>query len=181
DEGRFNFHYVHEPGRVRQPAIQKEGELQLTDWSTALNRARETLNGKKMAVLIASDQTQEEASLMVEFAREHFPEAEIFHFGTPGIKSTKDDGPLDSILKMKSKTANLFGVEKLGLKSFPGPGKSLEAVLVLRGGRAVLPELPEGLQRVGIGVFLKEEIDSFQAILPGFPFAEKSGTVFHFE
>jgi predicted molibdopterin-dependent oxidoreductase YjgC len=103
----------------------------------------------------------------------------LFHFGTPGIKSTADDAPADKILKRKSKTSNLNGVEKLGLKGFDGA--LTDSVQVVRGGRAVVPDLKAAQTVVGIGVFTQSQTAKFAAVLPGAAFAEKDGTVLNFE
>jgi len=177
DEGRFNFHYVNDKNRVTLPHVRGGGQ---TDWTSAVDKARTALKGKKVAVLVGSDLTQEEASLLLEFAPKAFPGAQIAHFGTPGIKSAADDAPADKILKRKSKTSNLHGLEKLGIKGFDGGLTGVDAVVVFRGGRAVLPDL-KGVTAVGVGVFTQSQAEKFEAILPGVTFAEKSGTIVNYE
>src|SRR5476649_2750660 len=130
---------------------------------------------------MGSDLTQEEGSLLQQFLPKQFPGAPVFHFGTPGIVSTADDAPADKILKRKSKTSNLNGLEKLGLKPFDGFPAGVEAAVVFRGGRATLPDL-KGLRTVvGVGVFNKPLVEKFTAVLPGVSFAEKDGTVLNYE
>ena len=189
DEGRFNFNYVHDSARIVEPAkgsgnldpARSAGNLEMTDWFAAIDAAKAAVAGKKLAILIGSDATQEEAKLVQEFAPRHIAGAPVLHFGTPGIKSAADDGDLDGILKRKSKTANLHGLDKLGIKGFEGTLPSgTQAVLVIRGGRAVLPEL-KGVTAVGIGVFNRPQVANFAAILPGATFAEKSGTIVNFQ
>ena len=112
------------------------------------------------------------------------PGAQMFHFGTPGIKSVADDAPADKILKRKSKTSNLNGAEKLGLKAFDALPAGTDAVLVFRGGRAVVPDFKadlKGLPAIGVGVFTDAQAAKFQAILPGTAFAEKDGTILNYE
>ncbi len=180
DEGRFNFHYVHEASRVVEPATQAEGGLAISEWGNAIDFAKGALAGKKVAVLVGSDLTNEEASLLLQFIPKHLKDASIHHFGTPGIRSAADDAPADKILKRKSKTSNLHGLEKLGIKGFDSLPSGTQAVLVFRGGRATLPEL-KGVTKVGVGVFQKPEVEDYLAILPGATFAEKDGTVTNFE
>ncbi len=180
DEGRFNYHYVHDSQRVTEPAVRGGAALAMTAWTDAVAKAKAALAGKKVAVLIGSDMTQEEAQLVQQFAPKQLPGAEIFHFGTPGITSAKDDAAADKILKRKSKTANLHGLEKLGIRGFDKMPVGAQAVLVIRGGRAVLPDFGP-LKAVGIGVFRKPEADRFEAVLPGTSFAEKDGTIVNFE
>ncbi|MEK6579817.1 MAG: hypothetical protein AABZ55_11370, partial [Bdellovibrionota bacterium] len=128
------------------------------------------------AVLLGSDLTNEEGKMLLDFTSNNVPGAVIFHFGTPGVKNVADDQDADKILKRKSKTANLHGMERLGIKPFEKMPAGIEAAIVIRGGRAVLPEI-KGVSVVGIGVFRKSEADTFAAVLPGAGFAEKDGTV----
>ena len=180
DEGRFNFHYIHDTSRSVDPSVNKNGVWESTDWGSSIDAAKNALVGKKVTVLVGSDLTQEEAQLLQEFLPKHLPSAEVYHFGTPGVLSTQDDAPADRILKRKSKTANLHGLEKLGFKPFQKLSAGTQSVLVVRGGKAHLPEL-KNVEMVGIGVFLKEHAQHFSVILPGTAFAEKSGTVVNFE
>src|SRR5690606_33052549 len=110
DEGRFNYHYVHHADRVTQPATSSGSGLAMTDWTAAVSAARNALKGKKVAVLVGSDLTQEEAKLLQDFVPKTFPGATLQHFGTPGITSPAQDDDADKILKRKSKTSNLHGL-----------------------------------------------------------------------
>lgn len=181
DEGRFNFHYVHNKARVTDPAVNAGSGLALTTWTQAVSAAKSAVAGKKVTLLLGSDLTQEEAQLVQKVAATQFAGAQIFHFGTPGIKSLSDDAPADKLLKRKSKTANLNGLEKLGIKGFDSMPAGTEAVLLIRGGRAVLPEGLEKYKVVGIGVFNKPQAEKFSVVLPGPSFAEKDGTVVNYE
>jgi NADH-quinone oxidoreductase subunit G len=171
DEGRFNFHYVNSKERIVEPS---QGS-----WGSAIDAAKTSVAGKKLAILVGSDLTQEEVKLLQEFNTKHFSNAPMFHFGTPGIKSTADDAAADKLLKRKSKTSNLHGVEKLGLKGFDSLPAGTQAVLVFRGGKAVLPKIDVPV--VGVGVFQKNESAKFAAVLPGASFAEKDGTIVNFD
>jgi len=181
DEGRFNYHYIHDANRILEPATQGSRGLEFATWTKAVESARTALAGaKKITVLVGSDLTLEEGMLLQQFATQNFSGAEVFHFGTPGIVSSKDDAPADKILKRKSKTSNLHGLERLGYKGFTTLPAGTDAVLVVRGGRAVLPDL-KGVKAVGVGVFNKPQVESFAAILPGTAFAEKDGTIVNFD
>src|SRR5262249_6954097 len=154
----FNYRYVNDPNRITRPEAAGSDGLSALDWSAAIQRAREAVSGKKVAVLIGSDLTQEEAKLLTEFVPKQFPGATVGHFGTPGIRSAADDAAADRLLKRKSKTANLHGIEKLGIHGFDGNlPAGTQAVVIFRGGRAVLPELKGGLTVVGVGVFRRDE------------------------
>jgi NADH-quinone oxidoreductase subunit G len=176
DEGRFNFRYVNDEQRIKEPVVKGAAQ----EWAGALDVARSALGGKHVAVLVGSDLTQEEAKLLQDFVPKAFPHSSMFHFGTPGITSSAEDVSADKILKRTSKTANLHGLEKLGYKGFTALPQGTEAVLVFRGGRAVLPDL-KGLPAVGVGVFKKDQAEKFAAILPGASFAEKEGTIVNYE
>ncbi len=180
DEGRFNFHYVHDKTRLLEPAVGEGRALHSSDWGHAIDQAKAKLKGKKVAVLVGSDLTQEEAKLLQDFVPKNLSGAPIFHFGTPGIRSAAVDAPADKILKRKSKTSNLHGLEKLGIAGFSELPAGTQTVLVFRGGRAQLPEF-KGVDVIGIGVFNKPQVETYAAILPGTTFAEKSGTIVNFE
>ncbi len=180
DEGRFNYHYVHDKARVTEPAVQNGSGLAQSSWGASIDALRSALSGKKVAVLVGSDLTLEEAKLLLDFVPKHLQGATIQHFGTAGVKTAADDAAADRILKRKSKTSNLHGMEKLGIKPFDGLPSGTQAALVFRGGRAQLPDL-KGVSAVGVGVFNKPQVEAFAAVLPGAAFAEKDGTIVNFE
>jgi NADH-quinone oxidoreductase subunit G len=175
DEGRFNYHHTQDETRIVEPVA---GGAPL-DWFAAIDAAKDAVKGGKLTVLVGSDLTLEEAKLLQEFLPRELPGAPVFHFGTPGIRSAADDGPEDRILKRKSKTSNLHGLERLGFKGFDG-ALSTDRALVIRAGRAQLPKLG-GAKVVGVGVFRAEEASGFAAVLPGTAFSEKDGTIVNFE
>ena len=180
DEGRFNFHYLKNPDRVLEPAVKSGAALAMTDWGSGLDAVKRAVAGRKVAVLIGSDLTQEEAILLQKFVPQQFPDASMFHYGTPGIRSAADDAPADPILKRKSKTGNLHGLEKLGLKGFESFPAGTDVALIFRGGRATVPQLG-GVQAVGIGVFNKPQVEKFEAVLPGVSWSEKDGTIVNYD
>ncbi|MCC7442211.1 MAG: (2Fe-2S)-binding protein [Bdellovibrionales bacterium] len=178
DEGRFNYRYIHDEQRVISPVVAKSGAA-APGWPAAVVAAREALRGKRVELLLGSDLTLEEAQLIQKFAGDFFPGARLSHFGTPGIKSTSDDGDADKILKRKSKTSNLHGMEKLGVPGFGALSKETTGILVFRAGRAELPEWG-GVAAVGVGVFMEPQAARFAALLPSATFAEKDGTIVNF-
>lgn len=173
DEGRFNYNYLHDQNRIVDPlASGKE-----VDWAQAIEEAQKVVSSaKKLAILIGSDLTQEEASALLEFSKLNGKQIEVFHFGTPGVLSAKDDEDSDKILKRKSKTSNLHGLEKLGIRGVDAVPAGIDSVLVFRGGRAVLPDLSK-VKAIGVGVYLTDESAGLSAVLPGAGFAEKEGTI----
>jgi NADH-quinone oxidoreductase subunit G len=180
DEGRFNYKYVNDEDRITSPLVKVQEKFLDSDWGSSIDQAKKALENKKVTVLVGSDMTQEEAALLLQFLPKYLPNSEVFHYGTPGIVSSKDDGHADRILKMKSKTANLNGLEKLGIQGYSKLPAGSNAVFVIRGGRAVLPDLGK-VTTIGFGVFMKPQAESFAAILPGTSFAEKDGTIVNFE
>lgn len=177
DEGRFNYHYTVDRKRVNFPYVAGVK----ASWSEAVANTKEQLKGKKILILVASDLTQEEVKLLLEFAPRAYPGSSIFHFGTPGIQSVAGDGPADAFLKRKSKTANLNGIEKLGIKGFDSVPVGTDAILMVRGGRAIIPKLDSSTSVFGIGVFSEKEAEKMKAVLPGTAFSEKDGTVLNYE
>ncbi len=180
DEGRFHFNEIQTADRVIQPGIKSPSGWSETDWASAIRNVRQGTSGKKVFVLVGSDLTQEEIGLLKKFVPENLSSAQMAHFGTPGIKTSEQDGPADKILKTKSKTSNLKGMEKLGIAAFDSIPSGVDTVLVVSGGRAVMPDL-KGLPAFGMGVFFKKDSSKLSAVLPGASFAEKDGTVVNFQ
>jgi NADH-quinone oxidoreductase subunit G len=180
DEGRFNYHHIHDAERITEPALAASGTLKMSTWKEALVSVRESLKGRKAAVLVGSDLTQEEGRLAQELAQKMLGGAPVLHFGTQGIEKSSDDAAADALLKRKSKTANLHGLEKLGIQGYSSLPAGTQAVVVLSSGRAALPRL-EGVPVYGIGVFRRKDAEGFAAVLPGQAFAEKDGTVVNFQ
>jgi len=182
DEGRFNFHYTQDKSRIIEPKVRGADELEKADWPGAIERARNLVAGRKLAVLAGSDLTQEELKLLQQFAAQKLGGASVLHFGTPGLYTAADDAAADKLLKRKSKTSNLHGAEKLGIVPFGGSlPVGTDAVLIVRGGRAVLPVLPAGMLKVGIGVFTAKDARDLSVVLPGSAYTEKDGTVVNFQ
>jgi len=176
DEGRFNYHYTQNETRIIAP---RSGDTTIA-WDQAIQILKDKIDGKKPTFLVGSDLTQEELTTIQEYVSAYHSGSSVYHFGTEGVFTTADDAPADKILKMKSKTSNLNGAEKLGIKPISEMKSSSEVVLVIRGGRADLaPALShvKGKKLVGIGVFLEKEISSFSLVLPGLAFTEKDGTI----
>ncbi len=180
DEGRFNYHYTVDEDRIVEPVLKAAAPKESVQWAQAIEKAKASLAGKKVTVLVGSDLTLEEGKQLLEFLPKHLPGASVFHFGTPGIKTSSEDAPADKILKRKSKTSNLHGLEKLGYKPFEKLADGTQAVLMIRGGRATLPQL-NGVEVIAIGVYNAADVGNYGVVLPGASFAEKTGTIVNFE
>ncbi len=177
DEGRFNYHYTQDSARVVEPAISVSGTLAIGSWDSALGRVGGISGGEKTVVLVGSDLTQEELTAILQFSTKALTGSEILHFGTPGLLRGSDDVDEDKILKRKSKTSNLHGAERLGIKPLEKIPPGAETAVIFRGGRAKLPAFPASMKVVGVGVFMKPEANRFESVLPGAAFSEKDGTV----
>jgi NADH-quinone oxidoreductase subunit G len=175
DEGRFNYHYTQDPSRILFPMKKNDGSWTLSDWDENLSSLRADASAKDLTLLVGTDLTNQEMTAIQEWASKKAPQAKLLSFGTPGVETVAQDGPKDTILKMKSKTSNLNGAEKLGIQPLMGSVKS-EVVMVFRGGRAELPRI-ESKRVHGVGVFLEKDRAPFVSILPGLAFTEKEGTV----
>ena len=176
DEGRFNYHYTQDPTRVLTP---RSGEATI-GWESAIQNLKDLTEGKKITFLVGSDLTQEELATVQEYISAYQKGSSIYHFGTDGVSESVDDGQADKILKMKSKTSNLSGAEKLGIKSISHLKTATDVVVVIRGGRAdlnVALKQVQGKKLIGMGVFLEKEISAFSLVLPGLAFTEKEGTI----
>lgn len=180
DEGRFNFNYVHNQERVVEPQLAFGSELKQASWDDVIQKMKSGLKGKKAVILVGTDLTQEELSFIQKFSKEKLDSVPLFHFGTKGVSTVDQDANEDRILKRKSKTANLFGAEKLGIPPFESLPSGTQVALVFRGGRAQMPELGS-IEKYAFGVFMKSDVLGYSAVLPGAAFTEKEGTVFNFE
>jgi len=175
DEGRFNYHYTQDESRILSPMKKSGSSWMVAEWSDVIADLRLDLNSNDVLCLVGTDLTNQELSSIREAISTVSKNARFQSFGTNGVESTTQDGPQDTILKMKSKTANLNGAESLGIAPLNGTAKA-EVVLVFRGGRAQLPKI-ESAKVYGSGVFLERDQNGLSAILPGFSFLEKEGTV----
>ena len=106
-----------------------------------------------------------------------FPGRDAVPLRNAGHQVRRGRRAADKILKRKSKTSNLNGLEKLGYQRLRRLPAGTEAV-------ARVPRRPRGCFRisrastvVGIGVFTQAQAAKFAAVLPGAAFAEKDGTI----
>ncbi len=172
DEGRFLFNHAQEEDRVREVWTKTSSEA---TWAEEIQKFRSTLaQAGSVVFAVGSDLTLEEMKAIQVFVSQHAPSAVLGHFGTPGILTSSEDGPEDSILRMKSKTANLMGAEKLGFK--PLQKASFDVAIVFTAGRAVLPEL-QAKHKIGVGLFITKEAERFDVVLPSLSMFEKDGTI----
>jgi NADH-quinone oxidoreductase subunit G len=175
DEGRFNYRYTQDESRIVEPSFRSADGLKPASWQDAIEKTEAHIRTGEVLFLVGTDLTNEELSSIREAAGVLGSGIKIRTFGTPGVLRVSEDGTQDNILKMKSKTANLNGAEKLGLEPLSGEARAT-TVVVFRGGRAAMPRI-EAKWSAGIGVFNREEAAAFDTVLPGLAFTEKEGTV----
>jgi NADH-quinone oxidoreductase subunit G len=175
DEGRFNYRYTQDESRIVDPTLRAPDGHKSAAWQDVVATLESKIRGGEVLFLLGTDLTNEELSAIREAASTLRTGIKIRTFGTLGVTKTSEDGSADNILKMKSKTSNLNGAEKLGLEPLAGDAKA-DTVIVFRGGRAALPRV-EAKWSAGVGVFNREEASGFDSVLPGLAFTEKEGTV----
>jgi NADH-quinone oxidoreductase subunit G len=126
DEGRFEFHLAHDPGRLGEPLVRRDGELAPASWDEAIEQTADALlrilrakGPGAIGVIASSRLTNEEAFLV----RRLFVEA----LGIPNIdhrvRASQEPGgdlPEDHLLRRTDKSPNTAGLRTLGL--LPGPG-----------------------------------------------------------
>lgn len=180
DEGRFRFRTTQGDDRIIAPMIKKGGEHVSHDWSNAIDQFNAYLSDQSSSVtlLLGTDLTNEEMLSWIEFSKK-FKKINILSFGTEGLSSSQQDGPADALLKMKSKTANLKGAEKLSVSPKTNTVQS-DLVIVASAGRAVLPKDIRGKTVVGVGVFYSDQNSIFDLVLPSLSFLEKNGTFINY-
>ncbi|MBZ0170066.1 Molybdopterin oxidoreductase Fe4S4 region [Candidatus Methylomirabilis lanthanidiphila] len=205
DEGRFEFHFAQDPGRIGTPFMQRHGELQPASWDEAIDRIAEDLSrilGEKGAeaigVIASARLTNEEAFLV----RQLFGE----RLGIPNIdyrvarsQEPGGDAPEDHLLRRTDKYPNSVGMRTLGLLpksqgmgtremlSAAGEGR-LAALLVFEEDlvAALSGELPvaNSLKKLDLLVthdlFLTATAKLAHVVLPGLSFFEKEGTFTNF-
>ncbi len=176
DEGRFNYQHTQDPTRIIEPKVKAEGGWKTISWEDGILGIKEEIDGQKPTFLVGSDLTQEELTHIKEYIALQHPGATIQHFGTPGLTSTQQDGALDQILRMKSKTSNLNGAEKLGIAPLMNDTIKADTVVVMSAGRAKLPKI-NAKRVIAVGVYLEGDASQFDMILPGLAFSEKDGTI----
>lgn len=126
DEGRFGFHFAQDAGRLSEPLIRREGELQPVGWNAAIEHVGDALTGivrergpGAIGVIASSRLTNEEAFLI----RRLFGES----LGVPNIdyrvaryQEAGGDAPEDHLLRRTDKSPNSVGMRSMGM--MPGAG-----------------------------------------------------------
>ena len=105
-KGRFGFDFTHNPERVRQPLIRRDGKLEAASWEDALEeiarrlkQVREKHGANSIGVIGSNHTTNEESYLLNRFARATLGTNNIDHH------RTADYAGLAAVLGPKAKDA----------------------------------------------------------------------------
>jgi NADH-quinone oxidoreductase subunit G len=185
DYGRLNFDYLTSEKRLLEPRILVGDKLVASEWNAAIERAALQLrhfSGWETAIIASGRLTNEELWLTAQLART---------LGVDLIDIVPRTGPGDDILLSEDRNSNTNGARLFGITSEPGAKLSEIAQAVKSGRVKALLVLHENPIEIGISV---EELsnlpalivvdilgnaatDKATAVLPGFAFAEKRGSM----
>jgi NADH-quinone oxidoreductase subunit G len=185
DAGRTSYHGSMDPMRIVSPLFKHNNELHSTSFETLFKGIKahaSTMNS--ILVVIGTDATREEAANLKEKMSSVFKNKKIdfvYHNGTNGVTSSKDDKKMDHLLIMKDKTPNTLGVEELGLSPLQGEIGNYDLAVIFRNGKAGIPKMKNSQKLLLWGVWTLNEIKSLPSteilgVIPGLATAEKEGS-----
>ncbi|MDE2484352.1 MAG: molybdopterin-dependent oxidoreductase [candidate division NC10 bacterium] len=205
DEGRFEFHFAQDPGRIGTPWIRRDGELLPVSWDEAIDRIAGDLvrilreKGPAAIGVIASARlTNEEAFLVRQLFGERLG---IPHIDYRVRRSQEPEGdvPEDHLLRRTDKYPNSVGMRTLGLLPKTHGMRTREMLSAATEGRLaallVFEEdvvaalsgefaVAESLKKLDLLVvhdlFLTATAKLAHVVLPGLSFYEKEGTFTNF-
>lgn len=186
DYGRLNFTYLESEKRLLQPRIFSNGNLIAADWKMTIADAALQLrcfSGWEIAIIASGRMTNEELWLTGQIAK---------LLGVQWTDIVPRYGPGDDILLSEDRNPNTNGA-RLILDMASGPGTKLPGIAeaVKSGQVKALVALGEKGSAFGISEEALSELPAFiimdilsnettecaSAILPGFGFAEKRGSM----
>ncbi|MGB4782559.1 MAG: molybdopterin-dependent oxidoreductase [Candidatus Methylomirabilis sp.] len=205
DEGRFEFHFAEDPGRISKPLIRRDGELLPVSWDEAIGRIADDLarilrekGAEAIGVIVSARLTNEEAFLVRQLFGERLGISNMDH----RVRRSQEPGgdmPEDHLLRRTDKYPNSVGMRTLGLlPRAQGMGTRemlhaategrLAALLVfgedlvtaLSGELAVAESLKKLELLVAHDLFLTATAKLAHVVLPGLSFYEKEGTFTNF-
>ena len=183
DEGRFNFHYVHDAARVIEPAVGRQAARARSGRRRFDAREAATLKGKKVAVLVGSDLTQEEAQAASTVSPEAISRAPPFFTSArlasrrrltmrrpTSCSNARARPPISTAWKSWGSRAST---------RFP-PARTRSSCFAA--GARCLPGSQGRSKVVGVGVFTQAAGQAFRGrSCRALRFAEKDGTIVNFE
>ncbi|MDH4468667.1 MAG: 2Fe-2S iron-sulfur cluster-binding protein [Bacteriovoracaceae bacterium] len=190
DEGRVSYHTAMNPLRIVSPLLKSKGAskdaaLVSTTWEFLFQQLNVVIkSSKKILFIIGTDASCEEAEQVKNWSSKLAGSSVVYFNGVNGVQTSKDDGKLDHLLRMKDKTSNTRGVEALGIQPInPNQVSDADLVIYLRAGRAQLPiEFSSSAPWLLWGVWNLEEVKSVQqklnvvGLIPGLMTMEKDGS-----
>ncbi len=206
DEGRFEFHFAQDRGRIAEPLVRGVGEFRPASWDEAIDRTADALQGiiRKMGpaaigVVASARLTNEEGFLVGRLFRTGLGIPNIDH-RVRGSQEPGGDLPEDHLLRRTDKYPNSTGMRHLGIVPAAGGMGTREMLAAAADGRlAALLVFEEDLVaalsgEVGIAealrklefvlthdLFLTATAKLSHVVLPAMSFYEKEGTFTNFK
>jgi NADH-quinone oxidoreductase subunit G len=201
DEGRFDFHFAQDPGRIGEPLVRRDGELRLATWDEVIERAADVLSeiirrrGTAAIGVVASARlTNEEAFFVERLFRAGLGIPNLDH-RVRGSQGPGGDLPEDHLLRRTDKYPNSTGMRDLGIVPVEGGMGTREMLAGAAEGRlAALLVFEEDLVtslsgEIGVAellgklefvlthdLFLTATAKLSHVVLPAMSFYEKEGT-----
>ncbi len=197
DEGRYSYHAIDAPERLRIPSLKTEGEHKAVEWDEAIARTADALkqtmqkHGPEAVAVLASPQMTNEELFQLRRLFSTGLKVENFEFRVP----VREPGYSDDFLIRADKNPNTRGAEVLGLAGGGAEGLlrscsegRIRFLYICHHDltRSFDPNLVGGaLARTGFVVFMGPFDHATAAMadvkLPGAIYAEKAGTFTNFE
>jgi NADH-quinone oxidoreductase subunit G len=203
DQGRFGFTFIHDPARLGEPRVRREGGLRPAAWEDALAALAEGLRGvvgrhgpQAVGAIASSRMTNEEAAAFARFTREVLGSPHM-DFRLCAEQAEGGDRPLDGerLLRRADQTPNTRGLRDQGLVAGPegldvagmlraAAAGRLKALLVVEADLATAPldgvpvrEALGALEFLAVwDLFETETGRAAHVLLPALSYAEKEGT-----
>lgn len=188
DEGRLNYRFINDPGRLAEPQLRRVHALQPLSWDEASRQIAGRLaalrddGGGRIAFIGSARATTEELFLFRELAN---------LLGVKLMDIVPHRGPADALLLKADRSPNSAGALMTGVAAVP-PGSRLPDIAagIQEGRIRALVVMGEDVTTAGISVDLLRKLDLLVAmdtlpgavtevahyVLPGASFAEKTGT-----
>ncbi len=186
DYGRFNFHWVNEPGRLRSPLVKSNGRFLPVSWKEALDVVAENLRRvaeqegpDSLVGLGTSRLTCEDAFVFVRLFQDVLMAGPV-RFPPPAGRVS--DLPLsqDSLLRERDNTPNYQGVVDMGMVPYTDDLLGGVKALYVAGDFSKLPGAAQCLNKLSFLVVqelrMTETAVLAQVVLPAASFAEKEGS-----
>lgn len=196
DEGRFGYHFVDSPDRLKTPLIKENGKLSPVSWDEALGRAAEglqriiiTYGAESLGGIGSAWCTNEDNYIFQKFLRETIRTGNI---DLGEVREQKDESyPGNDFLIQPEKAPNRRGAREMGVS----PGENgldrndmvreaargkVKALLIMGSNPVREREAGEALAKLEFLVvqdlFLTETAKQANVVLPAASYAEKEGS-----